>query len=965
MTKSSSSTDEALLYQRHYETTPAMMHSIDRQGRLLCVSDAWLRKLGYERAEVIGRPSTDFLTESSREKARLVVLPSFFETGSVTDVEYQMVCRDGTVIDVLLSAVAERDSTGQVSRSMSVIQDVTARKAAEQALRSKEAMLQRAEVVAGVGRFCLDLRTGQQTWTQQVFRIYEMESTDAPSLENLMALVPPESRAQFNDAMNATVRGGSYDSEILMRTVKGRPIWIRTAGEVELEEGVPVRLVGAVQDITDRKRFEEELRRANERFELAAVAAGIGVWEWNLVDDTLHWDDEMFRLYGRVRSEGLTPYEMWRASVHPDDRMQVEQAFSRALSRTTVFRAQYRIVLPDRDVRHMKIAARVLHDAGGRPLRMVGVNFDVTELKLAELALTESEAKYRSLFELAPVGIALNDLQSGRFLHLNEAMAAPTGYSRAELLRLTYWDITSDRFANDEKRQLETLAQTNRYGPYEKEYVRKDGSSYPVMLSGIKVADEAGRPMIWSIVQDISARKAMELQLTDAARRDKLTGLANRALFMERLERAIARVRDGTQSFYAVLFLDFDRFKLVNDTLGHEAGDNLLRQIAERLAGSLRASDALTGEECGNIVSRFGGDEFLVLLNDLGAPAEATRIAERLLNALSSAYDIQGREVHSSASIGIVTSEHCSTSAEDVIRDADLAMYEAKRAGRACSVVFHEGMQARLTRHVAIETSLRRAIGSNELYLVYQPIVELSTGRIVSAEALLRWQHPVLGTVAPAEFIPIAEESGLIVALGQWVQKEACETMAAWRSQDLRTAPKTLSVNVSRVELTLGTRFLDQIRNVLTRTGLPPECLQLEVTEREVMRNPENCRTLMRQLQQVGVQIAMDDFGTGTSSLGVLRDYPFNTIKIDQCFVRDLNSGNADVIALVHATVNLIENLGMASLAEGVEDLRQIAILQSLGCRYGQGYFFGRPVPGKDFLVSAKKASQRGVGAAV
>ena len=965
MTKDSSSSDGALLYQRHYENTPAMMHSIDRQGRLLCVSDAWLRKLGYERAEVIGRPSTDFLTQESCEKARLIVLPSFFETGAVNDVEYQMVCRDGTVIDVLLSAVAEWDSTGQISRSMAVIQDVTKRKATEQALRSKEAMLQRAEVIAGVGRFCLDLRTGQQTWTPQVFRIYEMENTDAPSLANLMALVPPESRAYFNDAMTASLQGGTYDSEILMRTAKGRPIWIRTAGEVELEGGVPVRLVGAVQDITDRKRFEEELRRANERFELAAVAAGIGVWEWNVIDDTLHWDDEMYRLYRRLSSEGLTPYALWRASVHPEDRVQVEHAFSRALSRTAVFKTQYRILLADGDVRHMKIAARVLHDAGGRPLRMVGVNFDVTELKLAELALTESEAKYRSLFELAPVGIALNDLQSGRFLHLNEAMASPTGYSREELLDLTYWDITSSQFITDEREQIETMSQTNRYGPYEKEYVRKDGSTYPVMLSGIKVTDESGRPMVWSIIQDISARKAMEMQLTDAARRDKLTGLANRALFMERLERAIARVRGGTQPFYAVLFLDFDRFKLVNDTLGHEAGDDLLREIAGRLAMSLRASDALAGEECGNVVSRFGGDEFLVLLNDLSTADEATRVAERLLNALSSAYDIQGREVHSSASIGIVTSEHCSSSADEAVRDADLAMYEAKRAGRACSVVFHERMQARLTRHVAIETSLRRAIGSNELFLVYQPIVELSTGRIVSAEALLRWQHPVLGTVTPAEFIPVAEESGLIVSLGQWVQKEACETMAAWRKQDLQSSPKTLSVNVSRAELTLGARFLDQVRSVLDRAGLPPECLQLEVTEREVMRNPESCRALMRQLQHLGVQIAMDDFGTGTSSLGVLRDYPFNTIKIDQCFVRDLNSGNADVIALVHATVNLIENLGMASLAEGVEDLRQIAILQSLGCRYAQGYFFGRPVLGKDFLDCARTVSRSDINVSV
>lgn len=560
-----------------------------------------------------------------------------------------------------------------------------------------------------------------------------------------------------------------------------------------------------------------------------------------------------------------------------------------------------------------------------------------------QVRLAESESNLRSLFELSPVGIALNELHTGKFLQVNDALLTPTGYTREELLKLTYWDITPQEYVSEESTQLRTMENTNRYGPYEKQYRRKDGGVYPVLLSGISTTDASGREVIWSIVQDISHRKAMESELAAAARRDKLTDLANRTLFMERLQRTIERVRIGAQQSYAVLFLDFDHFKLVNDTLGHDAGDELLRQIADRLRISLRAADTVNEDSERNLIARFGGDEFLVLINDLRSGADAHRIAERLLNVLAPTYSIKGRDVHSTASIGIVTSDQCAENAEAVVRNADVAMYEAKRAGRACSVVFNESMHVRLTRHVTIESGLRKALGTPQLSLVYQPIIELETGRMASVEALLRWNHPTLGDVSPAEFIPVAEETGLIVALGQWVLQEACATLATWREQEPERAPRMISVNISRAELALGERLLTRIRETLHAARLPAECLQLEVTEREVMRDPTASLQLMRDLRGLGVSLAMDDFGTGTSSLGCLRDYPFDVIKIDRSFVHDL-AANSDVMAVIHATITLVENLGKSSVAEGVEDAAQVAILQALGCRYAQGYYFSRPV---------------------
>jgi diguanylate cyclase (GGDEF)-like protein/PAS domain S-box-containing protein len=739
----------------------------------------------------------------------------------------------GSVLTLLAGALAWALTSygrrgAEIRSQQALLANVVADAISERKAAESEIFLEQAGAISGVGGFRIDLHSGRQVWTRQTFKIYDVEGDVAPSAEEFDRLMAPDVGAMLWRAIrDASESGTGYDIEIPAQTARGRPIWIRTIGVVEFEEGKPARVVGATQDITERKR--------------------------------------------------------------------------------------------------------------------------------ADKALVESESKFRSLFELSPVGIALNDRESGQFLHVNNALAHSTGYTREELLAMTQHDVIPVGSADAAVAQLEMPDQSAQFGPYETEYRRKDGSRFAVLICGIGTKDAADRTLIWSFVQDISQRKAMESQLEDAARRDKLTGLANRALFMDRLEKAVTRVQRGEQALFAAMFLDFDRFKLINDTLGHDAGDELLRQIAQRLRRELRASDALTLDESSNVVSRFGGDEFLLLINDLKAPADAARIAERLLNALAPAYDIQGNEVFSSASIGIVTSEQCRTNADDVVRNADVAMYEAKRAGRGCSVVFNEAMQTRLSRHVTVESNLRRAIANGELYLVYQPIVDLSTRQMVSAEALLRWNHPTLGEISPVEFIPIAEESGLIVALGQWVQKQACRAMVNWRAQDLARAPATVSVNVSRAELALGRRLLDQVRGTLEHLGLPEECLQLEVTEREIMRNPEAAHALMLELQSLGVNLAMDDFGTGTSSLGFLRNYPFNTIKIDRSFVQDV-TGSADVLAVIHATISLVENLGMASLAEGVENAAQVAVLQSLGCRYAQGYYFSRPVRA-EFLLDAMKSA--------
>ncbi|NNM61695.1 MAG: EAL domain-containing protein, partial [Steroidobacteraceae bacterium] len=652
---------------------------------------------------------------------------------------------------------------------------------------------------------------------------------------------------------------------------------------------------------------------ADERRRQATILEGadVGTWELDFSSGSSIICNRTAAMLG-CRAVDMNPLHgrTWRALVHPDDWYALRRAF--VLFR----RGDQGMFVHEFRLRHaagawiwILVRGKVIErDAAQRPLRMAGIDLDISARKLAESVLRENELKFRSLFELSPVGIALSDAKSGRFMQVNEALLASSGYSSEELLERSYQDVATSAIPEAEPVSAPGGG-SGRYGPYETECRRRDGSRFAALLSGIRMTDAGGRAVVWSIVQDISQRKALEAALSEAARRDKLTGLANRARFMEALQAAIDRVQRGVQARYAVLFLDFDRFKLVNDTLGHTAGDELLRQIGRRLRTALRTGDSIGAVECGNLVGRFGGDEFLILINDLQSPADAEVIAERLLNTLAPLYDVGGREVHSSASIGIVTSDHGRSSAEEVVRNADVAMYEAKRAGRACSVVFNEAMHTRLSRHVTIETSLRRALAEHGLSVVYQPIVELNTGRIVSAEALVRWNHPDVGPISPSEFIPIAEESDLIVAIGDFVLRQACEALVAWRAAAEASAPRTVSVNISQAELALGRRLLERVKETLNRTGLPPECLQLEVTEREVVRDPKATLSLMHELRRLGVKLAMDDFGTGTSSLGMLRDYPFDMIKIDRSFVKDMTV-NGDMLAVIHATVGLVENLG-------------------------------------------------------
>jgi diguanylate cyclase (GGDEF)-like protein/PAS domain S-box-containing protein len=549
-------------------------------------------------------------------------------------------------------------------------------------------------------------------------------------------------------------------------------------------------------------------------------------------------------------------------------------------------------------------------------------------------ALRESEERFRTAFDYATIGMGVVSLD-GRWLQVNPSLCHIVGYNEAEMLASNIHDIThrDDLVALDE--QIQRLADgTISSHQTELRYTHKNRHEVWTHLGMSLVRDGQARPLhLIFQIQDITDRKRAEEQLLHDAFHDALTGLPNRALFMDHVKMAIQRSRRSGDRLFAALFLDLDRFKIVNDSLGHMVGDQLLVGIAHRLEACLRPGDT---------VARLGGDEFTILLEDLAGNEDALEVARRVQEAVTQPFNIGGHEVFTTASIGIALSTTGYERAEDLLRDADTAMYRAKMQGKKRHVVFDKAMHDRAMELLQLETDLRRAISRREFFLNYQPIVCLETGHVSSFEALVRWRHPERGLVMPGEFITVAEETGLIIPLGQWVLGEACRQMREWQKHYILDEDVTVSVNLSSRQFSQAD-LIEQISSALRETGLPSSSLKLEITESMVMENIDTAIDMLTQLRNLGVGLSIDDFGTGYSSLSYLHRFPIDTLKIDRSFVTRMtdNSENGEIVRTI---VTLARSLGMNVIAEGVESRAQLTQLRDLGCDFGQGYLFSKPV---------------------
>jgi diguanylate cyclase (GGDEF)-like protein/PAS domain S-box-containing protein len=569
----------------------------------------------------------------------------------------------------------------------------------------------------------------------------------------------------------------------------------------------------------------------------------------------------------------------------------------------------------------------------GGPAALVLTAYDITERNRADAALRASEAHLAALFAHAEVGLSEIALD-GRFLRVNATLSRILGRASDEVLRLTVADVTH---ADDRPASQAAVARVIATGAplaFDKRYVQPDGTIVWAnsTLSLLPMTNQQP-PRILAVTADITTRKQAEAQLRYHAAHDALTGLPNRAAFLDHLRRALARHARHPDDGFAVLFLDLDRFKVINDSLGHHIGDQLLVQVAARLQQCVRPDD---------VVARLGGDEFTILVARVGGVADARAVAQRIHAAIATPVVLDGHEVTTTTSIGITLSDRRYAQPEEMLRDADTAMYKAKRHGAGREAVFDRTMHARAVARLHVETELQRAVERHEFRLHYQPIVELTTGAIRGVEALLRWQHPTRGLLGPRAFMMVAEETGVIVPLGQWVLRTACQQLRHWHLRFPTIAPWTMSVNVSGVQCQQPD-LVAHVAQILHDTELAPHFLDLEITESVVLAHTGTAFALLHKLRALGVTLTLDDFGTGYSSLSYLHRFPMSTLKIDRSFISTPDTGRAQG-ALVRTIIALAQNMDLSVVAEGIETAAQRDHLAALQCRYGQGYLWGRPM---------------------
>lgn len=555
-------------------------------------------------------------------------------------------------------------------------------------------------------------------------------------------------------------------------------------------------------------------------------------------------------------------------------------------------------------------------------------------LRAQSIALRESEERFRSAFNYAPIGIALV-APMGNWLKVNRALCEILGYTEEEFLNADFQSMISpDDLGNTLIKINELLSGKIPTCQMEQRYINKKGETVWAWWSVSRASDaKSEQPNLIFQIQDITDKKLVEEKLQYDATHDGLTGLPNRKFFMSRLEAALEKSKNDEHLKVSILFIDLDRFKIINDSLGHLIGDELLICIADRLRDCVRPSDT---------VARLGGDEFTVLVEGNYDNKEVVRIAERVQEKFSIPFDLSGHEVYSSASIGILHATENHLASEDMMRDADTAMYQAKRAGKARHEVFDEDMHKAAKETLKLETDLRRAVEKGEFTVHYQPIYSLVTGSIEGFEALARWEHSVFGNVSPAKFVPLAEEIGVIDSLGEQILRKACVQMAAIKREFASNFPLVLNVNLSCKQFA-HPNLVQKIKNILDETGFPPNNLKLEITESVFFDYREKAILMLNQLREFGIEINIDDFGTGYSNLSYLMQLPISTLKIDRSFISPIEQNGTNV-EIVQTIVMMARNLGLRVIAEGVETEAQLEQLKKLNCEGAQGHLFSKPL---------------------
>lgn len=690
-------------------------------------------------------------------------------------------------------------------------------------------------------------------------------------------------------------------------------------------------LIATARDITEQKQTEMELLRNQNRLKEAQRIARVGSWELDLLTNTLAWSDEVFRLFEVDQTRFGATYEAFLNAIHPDDRAEVGDAYARSLKTGEPYSITHRLLMPDGRIKYVEEQCASYFSAEGIPIRSFGTVQDITKQKADADKLRLSAL----VLEYSSEAVLITDEQN-RIVEINPAFTKLTGYAREEVLGQDPSLLHSGRHESAFYRKM--WEEIDAHGSWQGEVWnrRKNGEIYAEWLTINTIRNPDGSVHRYvGIFSDITERKKSEELIWTQANFDPLTNLPNRRMFHDRLDQDIRKAhRAGSK--LALLFLDLDRFKEVNDTLGHAAGDALLIEAAQRIAGCVRESDT---------VARLGGDEFIVILTGLDDRPSVERIATAILNALAQPFAPGGEVAYVSASLGITLYPDDATTLEAMLKNADQAMYVAKDSGRNRFSYFTNAMQEEALHRLHLLNDLRGALDSGQFQVYYQPIVEISSGRIFKAEALLRWFHPKRGLINPAQFIPLAEESGLIHEIGNWVFGRAADQAREWASR--YAADFQISVNKSPLQIQ-SQRECCKWREKLLSGKIQGRNLVIEITERLLLDNSPGVTAELLAYRDAGIQVAIDDFGTGYSALSYLKKLDIDYIKLDQSFIRNLETDRSDKV-LSEAIVVMAHKLGLQVIAEGVETQAQLDLLAGMGCDFAQGFLYSRAIPAQEF----------------
>ncbi len=902
------------------------------------------RMLGYTEEEVIGKHTPAIFhdaqevaaySEELNEKLGSRFSPGFEVFVAWTKLRHQpderdwtYIARNGARIPVRLSVTALLDGEGDVFGYMGIAHDMTERIAMEQALRESEENLRRAQAVAKIGSWQIDMQSGKVIWSDETYRMFQVPLGVPVAYELFLSCVHPEDRMLVDNAWQQAQAGAPYDLEHRLLLADGTVRWVRERAEPVRQSGVVNAWVGTVQDVTDTKLAELEQQRLLEIIESSPDIVSQADAEGHLLYMNqagrlrLAWPED-------ARAEDFTILDLHPPEVgsHILDEYipQVVQHGS------AVFETRFLT----HDGRELTTAQLILahRDAQGNVTHYSTVARDMSEQSdlMRRLFLSDK------VFTFTNEAIMITDAEN-RIVQINHAFTQLTGYTAEDVYGKNPRILASGKHDNDFYQVMwqALLEQGHWHGEvWDK---RKDGSVYPKWVDINSIVDPNTQQVVnfVALFSDISERKQQEEHIRRLAFHDPLTGLPNRLLFQDRLVQALAEAKRDDH-MVAVMFMDLDRFKDVNDTLGHHVGDLMLREVSVRIQQSVREIDT---------VARLGGDEFVVILTRIRDSRDPAPVAEKILEAISSRMTLAGNEVFANSSIGIALYPNDAGSAEELMKSADAALYHAKDKGRGNFQFFTAELNRAAHERVRLDHALRSALERAEFELHYQPKIDLASRKVVGCEALLRWRHPQWGMVSPAEFIPVAEETGMILQIGAWVMREAAWQAADWARKGY---PVRVAVNLSARQFA-DPALVQSLVSLLEQHQLPANALELEITESTMMDGVANAAQILRDIKGMGVSLAIDDFGTGYSSLAYLKTFDIDKLKIDQSFIRDIHS-DPDDAAIVRALVVLSHELGLEVVAEGVEDEAQLNFLQALGCDIAQGYFFSKPLPAADFVA--------------